>query len=888
MTDPRPAPHARRIDDVLDELDVEPSAGLSAAEARARLHRFGANEIERRRRRSAWKIAVDQFIDPVILLLLGAAIASAALGNMLEGIAIAIALLINAGIGFATEHRAARSMEALRRIGQPHARVRRDSRTQEVAAGDLVVGDIVLLEPGDFVPADARIIDATRFQCDEAALTGESLPMTKGTEPLEGEAVLADRTNMAWRGTTATRGQAEAVVTHTGMDTELGRIADMVSGAEPGDSPLQKRLDRLARQLLWVALGVGALLALVGVASGVAVRPMIETAVIMAIAAIPEGLPVVATIALSRGMWRMARRDAIVNRLSSVETLGTTQVILSDKTGTLTANEMRARQVLLAGRELDVGQGDAEPDDDPRLVDLARVITLCNDAELDDEGDAHGDPTEVALRRLGRQLGAPVDARERSAEIDREAFSPATKMMATVHRVDDGDGDRVLVAVKGAPEAVLQCCTRVAAADAEATELSEEDRAQWQRRNEALAARGQRVMAVAMRSSSDPDPAPYESLTLLGLVGMYDPPREDVAEALAQCREAGIRVVMATGDQTATGIAIAQELGIADEDAKAITGAELDQWLAAEDADLSRVSVFARVTPEQKLALVEAFRDDGVVVGMTGDGVNDAPGLRTADIGIAMGRRGTDAAREASDVVVEDDSFATIVAAIAQGRTIFANIRRFIIYLLSGNLAEIFAVATAAVAAAPLPLLPLQILYINLLFDVFPALGLALSPGDPEAAMSRAPRDPGEPILTTRNWLQVAGYGLLIAASVLAAAGVSLWHLDRGVDRAVTTAFLGFCVARLLHVFNMRDPDDSLVRSDVVRSPSVWIAIGVCGALIALAVLVPPVATALHVAPIDAIDWLLIAAAGVVPIVVGQLVHVVRRALSRPDPTPQP
>ena len=883
---PLSEPHAREIDDVLDALGVDASSGLSSEEATARLRRVGGNEIQRHRRRSAWRIAVDQFVDPVIALLLAAAIASAALGNTLEGIAIAVALVINAGIGFGTEYRAARSMEALRELGQPRTCVRRDGRAREIAVRDVVPGDIVLLEPGDFVAADVRLIDTDRFQSDDAAITGESLPVTKTTEALDAETVLADRTNMALRGTIATRGRAEAVVARTGPETELGRIADMVSTAESGHSPLQKRLDRLARHLLWVALGIGILLALVGVAAGVEVRPMVETAVVMAIAAIPEGLPVVATIALARGVWRMARRNALVNQLSSVETLGTTRVILSDKTGTLTANEMRAERVVLRDRELDLRDSGAVPDEDRRLAALARMVLLCNDARLDDDDGKRGDPTETALRELGERLGASPRAREEAPEVEREAFSPATKMMATLHR----DGDRIVVAVKGAPEAVLQCCTDVADADGSTTEMSERERQQWAAHNDALAAEGQRVIAVATRSSSDPPPEPYASLTLLGLVGMHDPPREEAAEALARCRDAGIRVVMATGDQVASATAIARRLGIADDDARVVTGAELDEWLASGHEELSSVSIFARVTPERKLALVEAYREEGIVVGMTGDGVNDAPGLRTADIGIAMGRRGTDAAREASDIVLEDDSFRTIVAAVAQGRTIFANIRRFIVYLLSGNLGEIFAVAAAAIAAAPLPLLPLQILYINLLFDVFPALGLALSPGDADKVMSQPPRDPAEPLLTSRHWLQVVAFGLVIAASVLTAAAISLWHFDRGAERAVTTAFLGFCVARLLHVFNMRDPGESLVFSDVARSGAVWAAVGVCSALIAVAVVVPPVATALGVAPIGALDWGLIAAAGIAPLLAGQLarsgVAVVRFVRRRAEGSP--
>lgn len=880
--------HARSAEEVLADLDVTLEHGLPAAEARARSQRHGGNRIRRLRAPSAWRVLLDQFASLVVLLLLAAALVSAVLGQTVEAVAIAAALVVNAAIGFVTEYRATRSMASLRRLSRPTARVRRDGATEEVPTAALVPGDIVLLEEGEVVPADLRLISCENLECNEAALTGESMPVDKSPDPVEEETELADRRNMAYMGTAVSRGAAEAAVVAIGMETELGHIASMVEEAGEDSTPLERRLERLARRLLWLVLVLGVALAVAGIAAGKAPKPMLETALILAIAAVPEGLPIVSTVALARGMWRMARRNAIVNRLASVETLGATSVILSDKTGTLTENSMSVSVLTSADGEVGVGSAGEEasahfePVDDAVDLDsqtfdrMVEAVALCNNAELDGEEDepGRGDPTEIALLELARARGTSrSELLERWPEVREESFSPDTKMMATFHR---GEDNGVRVAVKGAPEAVLGACTRAAHADGKTTEMDSGARDRWAHRNRALAQRGLRVLAVAEKQANTESEEPYQGLVLLGLVGLHDPPRQEVKPALEACRRAGIRVVLVSGDQPATARAVAAELGITrGDEAPSITGAGLDEALADGDAELFDFPVLARVTPEQKLVTVEAYQEEGAVVGMTGDGVNDAPALKKADIGIAMGRRGTQAAREASDIVLEDDAFETIVAAVEQGRVIFDNIRRFIIYLLSGNLGEILAVGAAALVSAPLPLLPLQILFINLLFDVFPALALGVGEGT-AAVMKRQPRPAHEPVLTRSHWILVAVFGAVIAASALAVFAVALEVLGLPPSRAVAVSFVTFGFARLAHVFNMRDPNAAVLKNDVTGNRYVWLAVLGCGLLLGSVGHLPGLSTLLHVTPLGIVEWSLIAAGGFSSLLLGQLVLAVQ------------
>ncbi|WP_200244516.1 cation-translocating P-type ATPase [Lamprobacter modestohalophilus] len=1030
----------------LEQVDSDADHGLSEAEVRKRREQYGRNALRQTRSRPAWRILIDQLASIVVLLLLAASGAALLFGQVIEAIAIGAAILVNTIIGFVMELRATRAMEALQRMGKTQTRVLREGHSREISADELVPGDIVLLDAGDLVPADLRLLEANRLQCDEAALTGESVPVDKRTEAIDsaseagpeekdnvksgtgegneeediredaiedrklgsseettGKAPpLGERYNMAYKGTAVTQGSGSGVVVATGMDTELGHISDLVAQAEQSATPLEKRLDRLGRRLVWLTLAIAVVVAGAGLIAGKELFVMLETAIALAIAAVPEGLPVVATLALAQGMRQMARRNAVVKRLSAVETLGAASLIFTDKTGTLTENRMVLAQLALeqgtlrferpgqtttqategrgqdehrrqdeggrrdeSQREEGRGGGDARADGEARAgtritidgkaLDLANepaaraaleTGALCNNAELGSQaiadnsdaraaadgsadtpagetataeagGDAKtnanakadaganvhasagentkadaggsakadaifgatGDPTEVSLLEAAALAGLHrPELLERWPEQREISFDPDLKMMATVHQSDDG----FRIAVKGAPESVLDVCDQVLTADGE-TALDDAAREHWRQRSEALAADGLRVLALAQRQAEREDEDPYQRLTLIGLAGLYDPPRRGIQDVIAACQQAGIRIVMGTGDHAATAQAIAAEIGIAGSDEPAIEGARLDDLEQLDDderRELLERSVFARISPEEKLQLIGLYQDAGWIVGMTGDGVNDAPALKKADIGIAMGQRGTEVAREASDMVLKDDAFATLVAAIEHGRTIFTNIRRFIVYLLSGNLAEIMAVAAAALVAAPLPLLPLQILYINFVSDVMPALALGLSPGE-RGVMQQPPRAPDEPILMRRHWAAVGGYGALIAATVLIAFAIALGPMQLDTAHAVTISFLTFGFARLWHVLNMRDTKSPLLLNEVTRNPYVWIAIAIGVALLIVATYIAPLAAILSIEIPTLGEWLLILGFSLLPLILVQLGKLVAHHLIR-------
>ncbi|MBK8906897.1 MAG: cation-transporting P-type ATPase [Rhodospirillales bacterium] len=882
--------HSRTVAELLKALDVTSEAGLDEAEVARRYAQHGPNRLEEKQARSAWAILLAQFKSPVVILLLIAAATAAAFGQVVESIAIAAALLINAVIGFVTEFKAMRSMEALSKMGRTTAAVIRGGARTEIDAAELVPGDIVILEEGNVVPADLRLVDVGVLHCNESALTGESVPVSKSSNALDDDdPPLAERANMAFSSTAVTRGEAIGVVVATGTATEIGKISEMVSAAEDQGTPLERRLEHLGQRLIYLVIAVGIVVAVSGIIAGKELFLMVETAIILAIAAVPEGLPIVATVALGRGMWRMARRNALVKELSAVETLGATTVIFTDKTGTLTENRMTLHQVALPAGNIDVVrtrglgefQDNSEPVDVERRHDLQAMLragVLCTNAALgegepgNEQMGSRGDPTEVALLEAAAWAGMRRrDLIEALPEEREESFGSETKMMATYHRTDDG---AYLVAVKGAPESVLRHCTHVRGHDGGDQTLSDDARQEWLQRNRDMAARGLRVLAMAERTVNDAGAEPYRDLALLGLVGLYDPPRESVKGAIAACRGAGIRVVMVTGDQPETAANIAHAIGIVDEKQPSVLrGRDLGDLDAADEQARERIwktSIFARVSPEQKLNLVSLYQDEGEIVGMTGDGVNDAPALKKADIGIAMGKRGTEVARETSDVVLQDDAFETIVMAIEQGRAIFSNIRKFVVFLLSGNLGQIIAVSAAALMNAPLPLLPLQILFLNLLLDVFPALAIGVSKSESEV-MTHAPRDPREPLLTRNSWLTIGGFGTLIAASMLAAFAYALLVLGVDEATAVTISFLTYGFARLWHVFNMRARDSGLFTNNLVRNPYVWGAIAVCGVLLLSAVYIPFLSSLLHTVEIGPKEWAVVLIGSLTPLIVGQI-----------------
>ena len=878
--------YALPAETVLRQQEVNCAYGLTEQEAALRLKRQGPNTLQAHAERTSVSILADQLKSPVVWLLSAAAAVAALFGQWTEATAILLVLAINTLIGFLTELRAVRSMEALRKLGSRSSRVRREGKLETIAAEEIAPGDIVVLESGDVVTADIRLVQAKNLFCDESTLTGESTPVEKGIAPVAPNAIIAERTSMLHKGTAITRGTGAGVVVATGMATELGLTTRLVIEAEPDVSPLERKLAQLTGQLIKATLLVTALIAMAGMAAGRDLVLMIKAGIALAVAAIPEGLPIVATMALARGMWRMARRNVVVERLAAVETLGATTLICADKTGTLTENRMTAERFWLpsahyridhqTGQILDTWGNKAAID--ASLQRVLEAAVLCGTATLKtNEGRGAGDPMELALLRLGQIAG--LDREELLAawpERHEIAFDTETKMMATAHERDG----RLFVAVKGAPEAVLATATAVGE---EAEALGEEERAEWLRRAVALAEDGLRVLALAQKTIPLEAVPNYGDLTFLGLIGFLDPPRVEVKQAIADCRQAGIRVVMVTGDHAVTARKIAESLGITEPGAVIIEGRELQALVALGEQERRRVlaaQVFARVTPAQKLDLVRLYQSAGEVVAMTGDGVNDAPALQKADIGVAMGLRGTEVAREAADIVLRDDAFGSIVAAIREGRVIFGNLRRFLTYLLSCNISEVMVVALAVVAGLPLPLLPLQILFLNLVTDVFPAFALATGEGEADV-LRRPPRDPREPLLGRPQWLFIAGYGALLTASTLAALVIGSLALGLEGDPLVSVSFLTLAFAQLWHVFNMRGAGSPVFRNAVTLNPYVWLAVALCVAILLLAVYIPLVADALQVVAPDWSSWVLVMAASLAPLLVGMTIGAVSAGVRR-------
>ena len=892
----RAAPWARPIEEVCAAQDVSIEAGLDEDEVARRRARSGPNRLRRVEPRGAMEIFFAQLRSVIVLLLTIGAIASFAFDQTAEGIAILAVIVLNALLGFVTELRAVRSMDALRALADVSSTVRRAGRLRRVPAGELVRGDVVLLEAGDVVTADLRVVDGSGLSADESTLTGESVPVDKGEDPVAADAPLAERTSMLFKGTTITRGAGEGVVVGIGMGTELGRISALVEEAEDQETPLERRLERLGRQLMVVSLAFVALTTGLGLARGQDVYLMVESAIALAVATVPEGLPVVATIALARGMWRMAKKNALVERLSAVETLGSTSLILSDKTGTLTENRLRAARLFIDPGSLRLDRdalervdGDPTSDAVRALAELAiRVGVEASEATVPSEGQpAVGDPLEIALVALGARFGMGRDELLRDEPELREiAFDQDRKMSATEHRLDD----HVRVAVKGAPEAVLAASTAVMTLEGPRP-LDERARRRWADANERAAADGLRVIALAHKEVPVEleESEVYSELVLLGLVGLSDPPRSPVRAALDAARSAGVRVVMVTGDQPATAFALARALGLVKGAAKPLHGDEvpIDDGDPESMERALRAQVVARASPEQKLRLLSLHQRAGEVVAVLGDGVNDAPALRQADIGVAMGRRGTQVARQAADMVLEDDELSTVVLAIEQGRVIFTNLRAFVVYLLGCNLAEILAIGLAAAIGWPLPILPLQILYLNLLTDVFPAVALAVGEGDPRV-MRRPPRARGEPFLARRHWTAIVLHGVTLTAAVLGAFGLARSVLDLGDPAGVTVAFATLGFSQLWHVFDMADPAASPLRNDVTRNPWVWAAVALCTLAMVAGLAMPGLAPLLGVVPLPISGWLVALALSLAPLALVQLARAVRRGRGDPSDARRP
>ncbi|MEM2869708.1 MAG: HAD-IC family P-type ATPase [Thermoplasmata archaeon] len=876
--------------------------GLGAEEARERLGRYGANLLREAPRPGPLRRFAMQFASAPILMLIAAIVILLALtvffgeSHVTDAVVIFIVIFVNALMSFIQESKAQKAMDALRKLTSPKAKLRREGRALELDVAEVVPGDILLLEEGDKVPADARVLSSHNLEVNESMLTGESVPVRKEPDAvIEEGAMLQERVNMVYAGTVVTRGRGEAVVVATGMETVMGRIARHIQTDEP--TPLQKRLASLSRQLGVIAIAAVVVLFLLDRLARTH-SPLVDSfllSVSLAVAMIPEGLPIVTLVTLAVGMQVMAARKAVVRKMMAVETLGSTTFICTDKTGTLTRNEMTVAEMHIGGRRYTLtgtGYGpegkilDGEREADatgPPLVDALLVMALCNDSHLVQRGgrwEVIGDPTEGALLSVVGKAGLnPRELMQRHLRCGEKVFDPRRRMMTTVHRI----GGSVRAFVKGAPEVLVELAGAVQKGE-KALPITPELRQELIELNASLASRGFRVLALGTREL--PEGCDFEAegvergLTFLGLVAIRDPPRPEVAEAVRRCREAGIRVVMITGDQSDTGRSVARELGILQGGGLVLTGSELEK-LSEEEFEriVENVRVYARVSPEHKLRIVRALQRRGQVVAMTGDGVNDAPALARADIGVAMGLSGTDVAREASDMVLMDDNFSSIVAAVEEGRRIYDNIRKFIRYQLSTNVGAIFLIFAATVALLPaIPLYPVQILWVNILMDGPPAVALGLSPGSP-ALMRRKPRDPEEKILTPELLRAVAFNGCVMG---LLAFLLFWWDIGRGsgARHAQTLTFTAFVVYQMFSVFNCNSLRRSAISGEVRRNPFLLVAVVVSLLLQLAVVYLPPINPFFHTVPLGASDWALILGTGILVLAIEEARKAAVRALS--------
>jgi Ca2+-transporting ATPase len=914
--------HLMKPDDILKTLSTS-RKGLSKEEAAIRLEKFGPNEIVSERKFSSLKLLLKQFTGFLMLILIFGIVVSAIVDLSknefpLDSVVILVVVVASAILGFTQEYRAEQSIEALKKLAAPKAKALRDGAESLVESRELVPGDILLLEVGTKIPADARIVEQANLKVDEAILTGESTPIEKFAEPLKEDVPIQDRLNMLFSSTIVTYGRAKAVVVGTAMNTEFGRIAKMMEETEKRKTPLEERLESVGRWLGITFLVVTAVVAVTGLLRGeLDPLQMLIWAISLAIAAIPEALPIVATGSLAIGMRRMARRNAIIRRLPAVETLGCATVICSDKTGTLTKNEMTVRSIFVNNDFFDVSGVGVEPsgefssngktidpEDESDLVKLLTVGTLCNDSQLVNENNnwrATGDTTEAAIVVAAAKGGINKEeldtASERVAEIP---FESERKRMSTIHPSGDGG---FIVCIKGAPEILLDLSTRYLS-DGKEERLTSERRASFMKANEEMASNALRVLGIAYRALEklprrSPTPDEIEKdLVFIGLVGMIDPPRPEAKEAISKCKTAGIKVVMITGDHRLTAEAVARELGLlgvtslSDSDANKsrgsaplnkrvpdiLTGIELDE---ISDKELTKIvndiAVYARVSPEHKLRIVKALKANGHVVAMTGDGVNDAPALKNSDIGIAMGITGTDVTKEASDMVLSDDNFATIVAAVEEGRGIYDNIKKYLLYLLSSNVGEVLTLFIASLLGFPLPLLALQILWVNLTTDGLPALALSIDPPD-AGLMSRPPRDPKESIFTRRIRTMILGMGALMPISVL-----SVFYLynptlaDSPTSPsppyvyAMTMAFTTMVMFEMFNVYVCRSDKNTLHKIGVFKNKYLNVSVILSIALQLMVIYAPFLEIAFETRDLLITDWLIVILVGCVPLVVGEI-----------------
>ncbi|HZK35263.1 MAG TPA: calcium-translocating P-type ATPase, SERCA-type [Bacillota bacterium] len=860
--------------ETVDRLKTSISEGLNDKEVEERLEQYGRNELETQARKSILSRFIEQLSDFMIIILILAAIVSGLLGAWTDAIIILFIVVLNAVLGLVQESRAENSLAALKELTSPKAKVKRNRTINIVPASELVPGDIVVLDTGDYVPADLRLIQASSLKIQESALTGESLPVDKAVELAEdADLTLGDRLNMAYTSSLVTYGRGSGIVVKTGMATEIGKIARMIQTQEEIETPLQKRLELLGKTLGIGALGICGVIFTVGTLYGKDVFQMFMTAVSLAVAAIPEGLPAIVTIVLAIGVQRMAGRKAIIRKLPSVETLGSATVICSDKTGTLTQNKMTAERIYANGGFLEIKDLTEEKQQESDIDLLVTIGTLCNDTKIKWEEDGPelvGDPTETALVDLGLRLGLDRDSKEEDLpRLDEIPFDSERKLMTTIHSYHDGK----MAFTKGAPDELLDRCTDILIGG-HVRQLTPELGESILSANEEMGANALRVLGMAYRDiAGDIHPSQVEStiesnLIFVGLVGMIDPPREEAKEAIKLCKRAGIKTVMITGDHKVTASAIAKQLGILEDNGLVMTGVELDRLSDGELIDkIKSYSVYARVSPEHKVRIVKAWQAHDDIVAMTGDGVNDAPALKRANIGAAMGITGTDVAKEASDMVLTDDNFATIVSAVEEGRVIFANILKAIQFLLSCNVGEILVLFIATMLNWHEPLLPIHILWVNLVTDSLPALALGMDPPE-EGIMDRKPRAPGSSIfdrgMVGRILYQGATVSVITLAAFLIGSTASL-----GAGR--TMAFAVLALSQLFHAFNVRSNRYSILKIGILSNRKLIGAVLVSVALQLAVMLIPLLSGLFHVTALSLRQWGIVLLLSFVPIVVVEL-----------------
>jgi Ca2+-transporting ATPase len=854
-------------------LNTDFERGLTEEEVLNRLESFGYNKIESGKKISSFQIFVHQFTSPFIWLLFIAAGLSFFFQEWLDGIAIVTVLFINALIGFWMEFQAANSMEALKKLSSVPARTVRNGKLIEVPSEDIVPGDLLFIESGDLVAADARLIKISQLQTDESSLTGESLPVQKEITVADKNVPLAERYNMIYKGTYVTKGNGYAVVISTGMTTELGAVARMVQQAEQSATPLEKKIQVFSKKLIWITVALILVIFVAGLLNGQNLVEMLKTSIALAVAAIPEGLPIVTTLALAIGMLRMAKHNVLVKKLSSVETLGGTNIICTDKTGTLTQNKITPVYIRIQESdsrfELDTTNDrirwhhDNHIDQTQAYKHLIQIAVLCNTATYQKEEGKYkvsGDPMEVSLLRMANNSGINLKDYDSFVKADEIPFSSELKIMGTLHI---NAQKNYYLSAKGAVEELLKYCSNLLEGN-EINPLTESKKNQWLSWAETQSKAGLRMLAFAFKETNEIEKDYLHHLTFVGLVGFIDPPRPEVPDAIQECKSGGIKVVMITGDHPATAKYIADQLGITTENDQVVHGRDMKpyQSLSEKEKELwLNTPVFARVNPEQKLDLITLFQEKNMIVGMTGDGVNDAPALKKADIGIAMGLRGTQVAQEVADMVLKDDSFSSIILAVKQGRVIFENIRKFVIFLLSCNLSELFIISIAAILNLNFQLYPLQILFINLITDVLPALALGITEASPDI-MKRRPYSSSVSIIDSKRWKAIFFYSTIITFTTIAAVLMHDYLFHQVGTSTITpnnVLFYTLIFSQILHVFNMAfEPNIPFYRTQVVQNKYIWVAVLICIALTLLSLWIPLLKEVLKISINSWMDWGLI------------------------------